>query len=431
MTIEPKLSVSTPSISGEGESSVSSSPVSPSWIPRWFSIQGFGIVLLVLLLITAVSLIGLGVQGWAGGEARSLLQFVRNPFLGLVIGIFATALVQSSGLVMVIVVGLVAGGFPISLAISVVMGANIGTTVTNTLVSLFQKTEGEAFERSFAAATVHDFFNLLAVCLFFPLEQWLHPLERLSHWLIHDRLINYRLIHGLISHGLINRWLMPKNEEGLPGLGWGEIPGLTWLNPLDYTIVPVTKQLEHWANLWAAPWNHLALVLAGIGVMMVSLPLLSQQIRSLWSPAPKPGGWGNILVGAAITALVQSSSATTSLMVPLAGAGVLSLSQIYPFTLGANIGSCVTGLLSTIGLPTPLASVGLQIALVHLLYNCLAVVLIYSLPPLRSFPLTAATGLAHVARHQKPIAIVYVGLIFFGLPLICLWLSVATFRIGA
>ena len=115
-------------------------------------------------------------------------------------------------------------------------------------------------------------------------------------------------------------------------------------------------------------------------------------------------------------------------MVPLAGAGILSLSQIYPFTLGANIGSCVTGLLSTIGLPSPLASAGLQIALIHLLYNCLSVVLVYSLPPLRSFPLVAATRLAHLASHQKTVAIVYVGLIFFGLPLIGLWLSVADFR---
>ena len=423
MTIEPELSESESPIAAEDESSVPSvskpisKPISRPIEAGWFGLQGFGIILLILLLITAVSLIGLGVQGWAEGEARSLLHFVRNPFLGLVIGIFATALVQSSGLVIVIMVGLVAGGFPLSLAIAVVMGANIGTTVTNTLVSLFQKTEGEAFERSFAAATVHDFFNLLAVCLFFPLEQWLHPLERLSYWLIHH-LQN-------LNNGLMSPSLTAKPEVGLPGVGWAPIPDL---NPLDYTIVPVTHQLQQWANLWSAPWNHLALVLVGIGIMTVSLPLLSQQIRSLWFPVPDQGGWANILVGAAITALVQSSSATTSLMVPLAGAGILSLSQIYPFTLGANIGSCVTGLLSTIGLPSPLASAGLQIALIHLLYNCLSVVLVYSLPPLRSFPLVAATRLAHLASHQKTVAIVYVGLIFFGLPLIGLWLSVADFR---
>lgn len=419
MTIEPELSGSQSPIPEKDKSSVPSAsrPISRPIEAGWFGLQGFGIILLIFLLITAVSLIGLGVQGWAGGEARSLLHFVRNPFLGLVIGIFATALVQSSGLVIVIMVGLVAGGFPLSLSIAVVMGANIGTTVTNTLVSLFQKTEGEAFERSFAAATVHDFFNLLAVCLFFPVEQWLHPLERLSYWLIHTL--------KTLNPGLMSPSLTAKPEVGLPGVGWAPIPDL---NPLDYTIVPVTHQLQQWANLWSAPWNHLALVLVGIGIMTISLPLLSQQIRSLWFPVPDQGGWVNILVGAAITALVQSSSATTSLMVPLAGAGVLSLSQIYPFTLGANIGSCVTGLLSTIGLPSPLASAGLQIALIHLLYNCLAVVLVYSLPPLRSFPLVAATRLAHLASHQKKLAIAYVGLIFFGLPLIGLWLSVADFR---
>ncbi len=128
------------------------------------------VVLLVYLLIVAVGVIGSGFKVAAGDRAKDLFAFATNPFLGLVVGIVATALIQSSSRVTSIVVGLVSGGLPVPTVVPIVMGANIGTWVTNTLVSIGHVGDKAEFTRAFAAATVLDMFNLIAVALFLPLE---------------------------------------------------------------------------------------------------------------------------------------------------------------------------------------------------------------------------------------------------------------------
>ena len=141
------------------------------WI-KWLQIAG-----LVYFLLVAVSLIGGGFKLAAGDQAKELFAFASNPVAGLVVGIVATALIQSSSTVTSIIVGLVAGGLPVSIAIPMVMGANIGTTITNTIVSLGHVRKGDEFRRAFAAATIHDFFNLISVFIFLPLEIMFGVLE--------------------------------------------------------------------------------------------------------------------------------------------------------------------------------------------------------------------------------------------------------------
>jgi sodium-dependent phosphate cotransporter len=374
---------------------------------RLLPLGRWGVVLvLMLLLVTAVNLIGLGVQGFGQTTAAALMQWVKNPLVGLLVGILATALVQSSGLIIALLVGLVAGGFSLSLAIPVVMGANIGTTVTNTLVSLGQAKTGAAFQRSFAAATVHDFFNFFTVLLLFPLEQWLHPLE---YW-----------------SGQCVRWLTasPAHPSWLTSI---PLP-----NPLQATIAPVTHGVQGLWNSLPEPWNHSGLLVTGLILMVFSLPLLSRHLQHLildpqsqtWQDGGVWGsGWSTLGMGVLITTLVHSSSATTSLMVPLAGSGALTLAQIYPFTLGANIGTCMTGLLVAASLPAALLPAGLQLGLVHLFYNCGGVLCFYGIPGLRSLPPLAANSLAALASDRKALAAGYVGGLFFGLPLLLLtWL---------
>ncbi len=140
--------------------------------------QWLGVALLIYLPIVAVALIGRGSGLAVGGRAEDLFILASNPFMGLVVGVMATALVQSSSTVTSIIVGLVAGGMPVVIAVPIVMGANVGTTITNTLVSLGHVADEDGFRRAFAAATVHDFFNLLSIVIFLPLELTLHLLER-------------------------------------------------------------------------------------------------------------------------------------------------------------------------------------------------------------------------------------------------------------
>jgi sodium-dependent phosphate cotransporter len=98
----------------------------------------------------------------------------------VILGTLATALVQSSSTVTSVIVGLVAGGVPVDIAVPMIMGANMGTTITNTIVSLGNLRERAAFRKSFEAATVHDFFNLYSIVVFLPLEVLFHPLEKLG-----------------------------------------------------------------------------------------------------------------------------------------------------------------------------------------------------------------------------------------------------------
>ena len=152
--------------------------VSGSRWPQWLAVLG-----LIYVLICAVSMIGSGFKAATGGQAQELFSFASNPYVGLVIGIVATALIQSSSTVTSLIVGMVAGGLPVGIAIPMIMGSNVGTTVTNTLVSLGHVRDKSEFRRAFSAATVHDFFNLIAVAIFLPLEIMFGLLEKVSAWL--------------------------------------------------------------------------------------------------------------------------------------------------------------------------------------------------------------------------------------------------------
>ena len=145
--------------------------------------SGLGLILLFYTLLLSVNLISSGLALWVGDRLESLFIFAQNPFLGLLVGLFTTALVQSSSVVTTILVGLVASGLPVAIAVPMVMGANLGTTVTNTVASLGFLRQQENFERAFGAATIHDFFNLLALIILFPLEMGFHGIEKSAYWL--------------------------------------------------------------------------------------------------------------------------------------------------------------------------------------------------------------------------------------------------------
>jgi len=114
--------------------------------------------------------------------------------------------------------------------------------------------------------------------------------------------------------------------------------------------------------------------------------------------------------------MVQSSSITTSLLVPLAGAGILTLPRAFPITIGANIGTTVTALLAALAATGVNARAGITIALVHLLFNISGTILIYPAKPMRRIPLLAAQRLADVATKSRRWALLYVAVLFYGVP---------------
>ena len=357
-----------------------------------------GVLVAIYGLFASIDLLNIGFRSILGSQAESLLTLAANPWLSLILGILATALVQSSSVVTALLVGLVAGGLPIATAIPMVMGANLGTTITNTLVSLGYVGNDDDFERGFAAATIHDCFNLLALAIFFPLELLLHPLERLS-----QRLLSQNIAFDLFPESFVS--------------------------PIDWLLQPAHWLAAYGVNNLPGPWDALLLFATSVGGLMIAVTTLGWLMRKwLTTSAKNVIRWGfgcgsdlgGLVTGAGVTAVLQSSSMTTSLVVPLAAADIVTLQEIYPFVLGANIGTCVTALIATLAINNPIA---LQLALVHLSYNLLAVIVIYGLPGLRDVPLALAQKQATTARHYRIVDVAYVVGVFFLLPFLALWLS--------
>ncbi|MPY86365.1 MAG: Na/Pi cotransporter family protein [Luteitalea sp.] len=354
----------------------------------WLMVSG-----LVYALISAVSVIGTGFKVAAGDQAQQLFQFASNPFVGLMVGIIATALIQSSSTVSSVIVGLVAGGLAVPVAVPMIMGANIGTTVTNTLVSLGHVQHRDEFRRAFAAATVHDFFNLLAVAIFLPLEMIFGLLER-------SALAVSTLVVGPGSYSM------------------------SGMNVMAVLTGPMTGSIEWLAHLLPGVFAGVAMIVIGITLIFVSIRFIGRLLKVLMVGRAKRimhgaigrGPWSGILSGTVVTVLVQSSSTTTSLMVPLAGSGAFTLSQIYPFTLGTNVGTTITALLAATAVSGALAAHALEIALVHVLFNVFALVLIFTLPFLRNIPMLGAEWLAALAAQRKLFAAVWVLGVFVVMP---------------
>ena len=355
---------------------------------------------LIYFMLLAVSIIGNGFNTMTSGHAEGLFEFASHPVTGLIIGILATALIQSSSTVTSIIVAMVAGGLPITLAVPMMMGANVGTSITNTIVSMGHIHDKREYEKAFQAATIHDVFNVMAVIIFLPLEILFGLLERISGWLV--------------------SWMHSDTAVAVGGF-----------NPIKAVTKPVNEQLQWLLGDLSNGYAGAIMIVLGIGLIVTSITFLGRIMKALMVGRAKSllyksigrGPVSGIASGTAVTVLVQSSSTTTSLMVPLVGSGVLTARDIYPFTLGANIGTCITALIAALGITGVMAEPALQIALVHLVYNVLAVAVIFGLPWLREIPPVFSAALARQVAKRKILGVMYILGVFFALPFGLLLLS--------
>lgn len=359
----------------------------------WFT--WFGVAGLVYVLLVGVGVIGDGFKLLSGGAegAEKIFAFAKNPIAGVILGTLATALVQSSSTVTSVIVGLVAGGVPVEIAVPMIMGANMGTTITNTIVSLGNLGNKGQFNKAFQAATVHDFFNLYSIVIFLPIEVLFHPLQRTAE--------------------VMSGWFVGGANASMKDLN--VLGAVT--KPVVKTVVGVFDGLPN------AVGGSLVIVL-GIALVMLSVIYLGKMLRAVMvgkarnvvNKAVGGGPASGIASGTVVTVLVQSSSTTTSLIVPLAASGVLTTKQVFPFTMGANIGTCITALLAATAISGGYEEFALQIALVHLLYN-VAGVLVFSLVPwVRDWPVYSAEWLGNKTEENRTWAFGYIFSVFFVLP---------------
>ena len=334
----------------------------------------FLIVVSIYFFLLSIKLLGHSFKLFGKDFAEEMLQTTSNPFTGLIIGIVATSLIQSSSTTTSIVVGLVASGV-VSLenAIPIIMGANIGTTITNTIVSLGHIGRKVEFKRAFAAGVVHDFYNILTVLALFPLE---------------------------LKYHLIQKSAMLMNEQ-FEGIG-----GMKMFNPLKAVLNPPIHFIDQLVE--NIPYKEIFLMVISIIAIFVALAFLIKTIRSLMLNKVEviinkylfKNDMLGISWGMVLTFIVQSSSVTTSLIVPLAGAGIVKLRKIFPYTLGANIGTTGTALLAALATGNPVA---VTAAFAHLLFNVFGILIFY---PLKVIPLTLAEKSSeYVSASRKNLVI--------------------------
>jgi len=332
------------------------------------------------------------IKHMGGDFAENILTTTSNPFIALFIGILSTTIFQSSSTTTSLIVGMVSGGaLNLAGAIPMIMGANIGTTVTNIIVSIGHINRGNEFKRAFAAATVHDFFNVFAVLILFPIE---------------------------IAFGLLE-----KTATGLGTLLFGSVSANeVFKSPIKTAIKWGTNQLE------AISFDS-SVIFIIISVLLTFLMLFSivkflrslvlDNVQQFFDQFIFKTAIHGMVFGMLLTIMVQSSSITTSTIVPLAGAGVLTLRQVYPFTLGANIGTTVTAILAALTLNVT----ALVAAFAHLFFNLYGILIIYGIPLLREIPLKLANWISEVAIKNKFIPLIYLVCFFFLLPFIIIILG--------
>jgi sodium-dependent phosphate cotransporter len=374
-------------------------------IPAWTKALGWcGTAGLIYLLICAVSIISRGFAGLGTEAAHSMFAFAEHPWVGLSVGLLGTVLIQSSTTTTAIAVTAVGSGvLPIRSAIPVILGANVGTTVTTSLVALTFIGNRAEFRRALGSSTIHDFYNWLALLIFFPVELLWHPLERLSRSL----------------------------TNALYGSGW--VPNPAHFNfiraatrPVEHAVIRATTHLsETLGPLFTIVIGALLILVAVRYLGKLLKLLLVGRARDVLTAAVGRNRYLAMASGTGVTILTQSSTITTSVLVPFAGTGILTPAQIYPVTVGANLGTTFTVVFAAFAVVGQDAKIGLQAAFVHLIYNVFAIIAIYVIPVLRPVPLWCAENFARIAAERKWVIAVYLITVFLALPaLIILFVGV-------
>uniref|UniRef100_A0A8C9WHP4 Sodium-dependent phosphate transport protein 2A n=1 Tax=Scleropages formosus TaxID=113540 RepID=A0A8C9WHP4_SCLFO len=443
------------------------------------------LLFLLFMFICSLDILSSAFQLAGGKVAGDIFKdnaILSNPVAGLVVGILVTVLVQSSSTSTSIIVSLVSSGLlDVSSAVPIIMGSNIGTSVTNTIVALMQAGERNEFRRAFAGATIHDCFNWLSVLVLLPLEVASGLLNRMAHAVVKSfhlqsgedapemlkvvtepltKLIiqlDKSVITGLATgdesmrnRSLVKVWCkMDHTSVSMSGslncTSWQD--GSTSCFIVNNTSQENIQKCRHLFVDSSMPdlWVGLILLGASLAVLCSCLVLIVKVLNSILkgqvakiiqkiinTDFPYPFGWVTgylaMLVGAGMTFVVQSSSVFTSALTPLIGIGVISIERAYPLTLGSNIGTTTTAILAALASPGDKLASAFQIALCHFFFNIIGILLWYPVPAMR-LPIRMAQTLGERTAKYRWFAVLYLVLCFLLLPSLVFGLSLAGWRV--
>ncbi len=347
-------------------------------------------LLALMLFIFSIDLLTVALSHLNNNVAQELFQATKNPFVSLFIGLLMTALIQSSSTVTASVVAVVAAGnMSLEQAVPMVMGANIGTTLTSTLVSFSYLMKKKEFKRALSAGIVHDIFNIFTVLLLLPLELYFRVLTRLALYFAH--------------------WFSP-NEN--------------FTGPVIYNKVftrPITEWISETINIpFVTVFIAIFLVFAAIKLLASSVyrAFISDSFQEISNMIFKKN-WLAFIYGLFFTAAVQSSTVTTSLVVPLVATKRVTLRKAFPFIVGANIGTTITAALAAIYK----SEAAIALAIVHFLFNTFGAIVILSFPQLRNVPVRLAIYMGKKSVKSRFLGFAYILLTFFIIPFLLIYFS--------
>jgi solute carrier family 34 (sodium-dependent phosphate cotransporter) len=483
-----------------------------------------GILFFLYFFIFALELLAQSAKVLGGCAAGAMFGEGTNPVADVVMGLWVTALIQSSSTTTSIIVSLTGSIISVEQSIYMIMGAkyvyiawarlesidlldmssleitqafltghciprsdfvrvlirSVGTTVTNTIVAMGQMRDGDQLERAFAGATVHDIFNGLTLIVLFPLEvltgylealtaamvkhasttageSWAGPIKGIVAPLAAKVIIaNKALVTAVANDEKSCADFYPiQCDDGIisyhtctPGLiacdkTTGHCPAF-----FDINATQGDDQIAGGVCFFLAICI-LFCCLTGL-VFILQKMLLGISTRIIYK-ATSLNGYLGIAVGCGVTVLVQSSSITTSVLTPFVGMfdecgpvhpsnmhwqhtlkayfslfrclqtglGVLRLEQMYPLTLGANIGTPVTALMAAM---VTEGTEALQAALAHLFFNVTGIVIWYPIPFMR-LPIVGARILGKATRLWRGFPALYIFVFFFAFPGVLLGIS--------
>lgn len=445
---------------------------------RW-SLNAVFLLSLLYLFLLGLDLMGNAFKGMSGKSVGNMLTSIDNPLAGLSIGVLATVLLQSSSTTTSIVVTMVGADIvSVANAIPIVMGANIGTSVTNSLVSHGHIVNLTEFRLGFQGATAHSSFNLLCVLVLLPLEIITGAISGNGGMLyeissrVADALVGASaetftspvkiLVGGLSSKFIkIDKDLIKGIAKGCLACEGpnGETEGYCKddsRKDKDKNKIKECVTTGEWEEIYlegnvvksgfAADMGDgtgsvvvlvislvfLCLALYGIVRLLHYLVLSSGRTKTAdGSDSPfvrytrKVLGFNaylSIFFGMVMTIAVQSSSITTSALVPLVALNIISVEDMLPLTLGANIGTTCTAFLASMVTEKKDA---IQIALVHFFFNIFGILFWFPAPFMRKVPLKMAEVLASNTLLYRWFGALYIFLVFVLIPLLLFAFSFA------
>lgn len=346
----------------------------------------------ILLFLFALELMVSSLRHLGGETAKSVIEATENPFTGLFVGLLVTALIQSSSTTTALTVAMVASGaISFQSAIPLIMGANVGTTITSTIISLGFINRKKEFKRAVSAGTYHCFFNLLTLLILFPLEFY----------------------YGFLSSASaqIGNAFFPAIETGsstTPGVSWSLFGFIT-----DFLVTHIHS---------GAILTVLSFILLVISILIfrkLISDLLKAQSPEAFSKFFFAGELTSFFWGLVTTAAIRSSTITTSLVVPIVAKKVVKMRMAAPFIMGANMGTTITAFIAAMINSNNSA---INIAVAHFLFNFIGVLLFFPIPALKEVPIRLSVGLGKLTLRYRIAGFLFILFTFFIIPFSLIYL---------